>query len=137
MELDGAAGARNRQTEQRSLGPAREARDVVGEARDGLREIVLAAAGGDDRVEEAAEHPLHHRGDEVVAVLEVHVEGAAREAGARADRVEARLVEALLRELGDAGQDQGLAGLALADRAAVRGLNHHHLTYRFVCAKAS
>ena len=93
VELDRAAGARQRAGRAAPpRAPLVQARDVVGEARDGLREIVLAAAGGDDRVEEAAQHPLHHRRDEVLAVLEVHVEGAAREASARADRVEARLV---------------------------------------------
>jgi hypothetical protein len=118
--------ARRRRDGRPSSAPCarREPCDVVGEARDRLREVVRVIAGGDDRVEEAAEHALHHRADEIVAVIEVHVEGAAREAGARADGVEARLVEAVLGELRDAGEDQGLAGLALADGAGGRELAH-------------
>jgi hypothetical protein len=56
----------------------------------------------------------------VLAVAEVHVEGAAREACAGADRVEARGVEAARAELGRRGVDQRLARLglgALAERS--------------------
>ncbi len=67
---------------------------------------------------------LDGRGHELGAVAKVDVEGAAREARARADRVEARLVEAFFGELGDAGQDQGFARLAFADRAGSGGLSH-------------
>jgi hypothetical protein len=89
----------------------RDRGDVPG---DGLLQAVGAAGGRDHRVVEAAEHPLEDRGEELVAVGEVDVEGAAGLAGAGADRVEAGRVDALLGELQHSRGDQRLAGLALA-----------------------
>ena len=86
-------------------------------ATDDRREVVRRAPGAHHRVEHGVEHALHHRAEELLAVAEVDVERAAREAGARADRVEAREVEALLRELGDRGLEQRLAGLLLGELA--------------------
>ena len=90
--------------------PVRRERRV---ARDRRGEVAGAALAADHRVEQEPHHALHHGGHELVAVAEVHVEGAAGEARAGADGVEARRVEALLGELGHRGAQERLAGLLL------------------------
>jgi hypothetical protein len=50
----------------------------------------------------------------------VNVEGAPREAGAVADRVQARGVEAMRGELGNARVEEGLAGFLLRPLARAR-----------------
>ena len=69
--------------------------------------------------DEAAEHVLHHRDDERVAIGEVDVERAARPLRSRADRVEAD-VEAVRAELVDPRGDQRVAGRLLGLRAGLR-----------------
>jgi hypothetical protein len=67
-----------------------------------------------DELEEAAEHVIHDGHEQVVAIAKVDVKGAAREAGARADPVEAGAFDAALRELCETRKDERLArGLLL------------------------
>jgi hypothetical protein len=77
-----------------------------------------------NRIEERPEHPLHRRHHELLAVAKVHIEGAARVAGAGADRIEARCVEAALGELREPGEQQGLAGLLLRGLSRATALRH-------------
>src|SRR6186713_895456 len=85
----------------------------TGEAQHRLVEAAASFPRSDHRVEEIAEKGFHDRDDEVVAIAEVHVERAARVAGAGADGVEAGDVEAVLEKLREPGADQGRARLAL------------------------
>src|SRR5262249_16557223 len=96
--------------------------ELTGEALDRVLQAVGVVAGGDDRVEEAAEHVLHHRHHEVVPVLEVDVERAAREPRPAADGVEARHVEAVLREGLQPCCDQRVSRFLLRQLAGARSL---------------
>src|SRR5258706_16896 len=75
------------------------------ERSDRREEVERGILAGDVRVVEPAAGLFHRGNDEVVPGLEVHVEGAACEAGALADGVEARRIEPLLAEGGDGGVD--------------------------------
>jgi len=86
-------------------------RHALGEAAHHRRQV--AAGVADDGVEQPAVVALDDGDDERVAALEVHVEGAARVAGAGADVVEAGRVEPLLAEQRGSGVDERFARLGL------------------------
>ncbi|HVH04632.1 MAG TPA: TetR family transcriptional regulator, partial [Myxococcota bacterium] len=74
-----------------------------------LGAVMERALGAHHGVEHGVEDALHHRAEELLAVAEVDVEGAAREAGALTDGIEARRIQALFGEQLERGADERLA----------------------------
>src|SRR5262249_4319597 len=136
---DAREGDRARNGEDRGAAPCLVARCAHdgGEPGDGLLDIVGPVPVRDQGVEEAIHGALDHGGDERVAILEVDVEGAAGVAGARTDGVEARRVEAALRDLGEGRVEERVAGGRLGGGSRSGRAGHGlFLTYESVCGKS-
>jgi hypothetical protein len=143
---------------------ARRGHQRVGARRDRLDEALGGLGQDRDRprpraflrrpcrlLEEAREkrlaHLLHHGDEQRVAIGEVHVERTTRVARAIADGVQARRVEAFLREELERRGDERLARLLLGrvarygsgpgSRSLRRALWHSHLTYAFVRGRST